>query len=448
VLFFLPCLLATCALPTCATLDAIGITALRRFAPELTGAGISVAQVEVSSPGWQANPAAIGPMLCKMTWTCGSGSATNFPNTLGSESGHANEVGRLFFSAACGVTQFENYEASYFTSVVIPNEVPIIAKIVNQSFTYFARNTRVDQSYDNYASKYNVLFVSGAGNSGWGRSPGTAYNGLSVAAYGGASSVGPATDGRAKPDITVPASATSFSTPLVSAAAALLMQAGVSDIRLLKALLLNGAQKPADWTNSATSPLDQRYGAGVLNVFNSWRQLRGGRQMPEAPITSRRGWALITIAGGIRHGYSFDVDRSRSFTATLVWLRNYGCTNINNLDLLLKTVAGELVSRADSSVDNVEHVHVPNLLPGSYVLEVSSAPEETYAMAFDIASVPPRLTRWTLVGEPEQPYLIESMTDLRAWSPWLTNVTSVKGVFEFAVETDGPIRFFRAIELP
>ena len=26
-----------------------------------------------------------------------------------------------------------------------------------------------------------------------------------------------------------------------------------------------------------TTPLDARYGAGVLNVFNSWNQLHGGK---------------------------------------------------------------------------------------------------------------------------------------------------------------------------
>ena len=50
-----------------------------------------------------------------------------------------------------------------------------------------------------------------------------------------------------------------------------------ADLRTLKALLLNGAVKPANWTNSSATPLDLRHGAGVVNVFNSWRQLTGGR---------------------------------------------------------------------------------------------------------------------------------------------------------------------------
>ena len=138
--------------------------------------------------------------------------------------------------------------------------------------------------------KYNTLFVSAVNNQYSVSPPGTSYNCIGVGAYGGSSSVGPTLDnGRAKPDIVAPASETSYSTPLVAGAAAVLMQSGLrgdggsdtnsaADIRTVKALLLNGAVKPSDWTNTAPSPLDFHYGAGVLNVFNSYEQLAGGKQ--------------------------------------------------------------------------------------------------------------------------------------------------------------------------
>src|SRR5262249_1545219 len=141
-----------------------------------------------------------------------------------------------------------------------------------------------------YAARYGTLFITGAGNSGSVSSPATCYNGMGVAAYGGNSSIGPTSDGRSKPDITAPASLTSFSTPQVSGAAAVLLQAAnrndagagtaadAGDARTLKALLMNGAEKPSDWAHTATAPLDARYGAGVLNLWNSYRQLRGGKQ--------------------------------------------------------------------------------------------------------------------------------------------------------------------------
>ena len=427
--------------------DPIGLAALKRFAPDLTGCGVHVAQAEASSPGWQANPVAVGVTECQMVWTCGGGSATNFPNSLGSESDHANEVSRLFFSVAPGATRLDNYEASYFIDHIIPNQVPISARIVNQSFAYFARITHIDQQYDNYAAKHHVLFVSGAGNAGWVGSPGTAYNGISVGAFGGSSCVGPATDGRCKPDITAPAGMTSFSTPLVSGAAAVLMQAGATDMRLVKALLLNGALKPADWTNRPTAPLDPRYGAGIVNVFNSWRQFRGGQHAGPV-VRSRRGWDIATIASNEVRQYLMDVPSS-TITATLVWLRNYGCTNIVNLNLKLRSEAGDMVAASTSVLDNVEHLHLPSLPSGRYVIEVSSDAAETYALVFDSGpSSPPRMTPWALSGEPNQRYVIESSFDLRTWSSYVTNQTTEAGEFAFNPTFDAGARFFRAIESP
>ena len=443
------CIIALRVSRAFADTDPIGLVALQRCEPGLTGCGVPVAQVEVSSPGWQANPAAIGHCLAPMAWTCSTGSVTNFPNALGSESGHANEVARHFFGIAPAVGQMENYEVGYFANNIIPNQLPIAAKIVNQSFTYFARNMGVDQRYDNYAARYNVLFVSGAGNDGWVRSPSTAYNSISVGAYGGTSSIGPATDGRSKPDITAPASVTSYSTPQVAGAAALLMQAGATDIRLLKALLLNGAQKPAGWTNSPTCPLDQRYGAGMLNVYNALANFRSGQYSVASVIHARRGWDIGTIGSNEVRQYTIEI-RGSNITATLIWLRNYGCANISDLNLLLRSETGELIAGSTSTLDNVEHLHVSNLTPGRYILEVVSVNgAETYGFAFDCGpGSPPRLKPWALMGEPAQRYLIESSLDLRTWTPWMTNRTSNAGTFDFSPGDTGAKRFFRAIELP
>ena len=135
-----------------------------------------------------------------------------------------------------------------------------------------------------------------------------------------------------------------------------LMQAGLrgdggigndaaADIRTVKALLLNGAIKPADWTNSPSSPLNPLYGAGVLNVFNSYKQLAGGRHgytvsnnVPiggahpptgaSGAVSTLSGWDFNTntsssTVDGVNH-YYFNVTnavRNATFTATatLVW---------------------------------------------------------------------------------------------------------------------------------
>ena len=113
---------------------------------------------------------------------------------------------------------------------------------------------------------------------------------MAVIDLSGTPTVGPTDDGRSKPDITAPGGDTSYSTPYVSGCAAILMQAAArgdggagtqtiaGNIRTMKALLLNGATKPAGWSHTATQPLDLTYGAGEVNVFNSWNELRAGNQ--------------------------------------------------------------------------------------------------------------------------------------------------------------------------
>ncbi len=279
-------------------LDTVGATLLRQVDPTLTGAGVLVAQPEASvAPGaWQVSPSAVGQPVGLFTYWAAGGSANAFPNSLGAESSHADTVGGLFYGSASGlspqVAHVDNYDADFFYTNFITRGAPIQAIIINQSFIFDSTNVQrqADAAYDTFAARQNVLFVSGVGNSGPPSAPATAYNGLGVAAFGGSSSVGPTLDnGRAKPDLTAPAGLTSFSTPLVAGAAAVLAQAATrgdggpgtatqaADIRTLKALLLNGAVKPWDWSHPPASPLDPRYGAGILQVFNAWHELAAGR---------------------------------------------------------------------------------------------------------------------------------------------------------------------------
>jgi len=158
------------------------------------------------------------------TWTSASGTASNFPNSVGLVSSHATSVGFTFYGAAIGVApgvaRVDSYEAGYFIDEVVTLRRPIRAQVINQSFI---TDNPVDVFYDAYAATYNVLFVSGMNNApDTPHSPGTAYNGIGVGnlVASGLSSVGPTTDGRAKPDIVAPdACCTSLSTPQVAGAA-------------------------------------------------------------------------------------------------------------------------------------------------------------------------------------------------------------------------------------
>jgi len=342
------------------------------------------------------------------------------------------------------VSHVDNYDADYFFNQYIANALPISARVVNQSFIFANEDSshlptnqeqQIDSAYDDYALQYGVLFVSGAGNGGTVFPAATCYNGIGVGVYPGSSSLGPTPDGRSKPDLVSPGSgATSFSTPYGSGAAAVMIQAALrgdggadtnsaNDNRTIKALLLNGAVKPADWRNTTTAPLDIRYGAGVLNVFNSWNQLRGGKHAfieattvangsahPPGANTGNEptlsGWDLNSLTNPsasqdeINH-YYFNLTGSNSFTltATLTWLRPHstvlGPSSINDLNLFLyDTANGQLMLSSSSAVDNVEHLFSAALPPGRYDLQVLKNAQsqvttnETYALAFEFFTMP------------------------------------------------------------
>jgi hypothetical protein len=470
------------------TLDQIGVTLLRAVTTNVNGTGVRVAQPEAGFDqvtNWEVNPGTVGRPPGFFTYISANGSTTNFPNSLSSESGHADAVAGIFYGISGGVAtnvaHADNYDANYFVQihsigvslVVSLPSTNINDPVVNQSFVFSGATTgqqqAIDSAYDNYAAQFNTLFVSGIGNGGPVNPPATCYNGIGVGAYGGNSSVGPTPDnGRAKPDITAPASETSFSTPFVAGAAALLIQAGLrgdggdtnsaADIRTIKSLLLNGAIKPVDWTNSNSSPLDARYGAGVLNAFNSYEQLAGGKHgyIVSASVASGgahqptgatgtesvlSGWDFNTNSSslttdGVNH-YYFNVTNNLSgskftATATLVWNRQQNKTGINNLDLFLyDAISSNLVACSTSLVDNVEHIWLPQLPQGRYDLQVwkqggtTVSASEPYALAWEFFSQSLAITNAepnVALSWPVYPdgFLVESTTNLI--SPiWTTN---------------------------
>ncbi len=461
-------------------LDTIGVTLLQTVTTNLNGAGIRVAQPEGGydlGTNWEVNPGTVGQPTNFITYISSAGSTDVFPNSLSSESWHAGAVGGNFYGipggVATNVTHVDNYEANYFINYVVNAGTSIPARVVNQSFTTSTTNNQstYDQNYDWYAARYNTLFVSGIGNGGPVYAPATCYNGLGVGAYGGSSSTGPTpAGGRCKPDITAPAEATSYSTPYVAGAAAVLAEAGLrgdgggdtnaaADIRTVKALLLNGAIKPADWTNGAATPLDARYGAGVLNVFNSYEQLAGQKQTnlvsgsvstgtahPPTGATNTigvlSGWSFTKLTSSILFDavahYYFNVTNNSSgarftATATLAWNRQQNQTAINNLNLFLYNCANSnLAAYSTSLVDNVEHLYATNLAQGRYDLQVwkaggfSVSTAETYALAWEFVSPPLNIatcgTNITLTW-PVYPagFILESTTNLISPIPWVTN---------------------------
>ena len=157
----------------------------------------------------------------------------------------------------------------------------------------------------------------------------------------------------------------------------------------------------------------------MLNLFNSYKQLAGGKHgwnfstniptgAPHPPVATTNfvgalsGWDFNTNSSssssdGVNH-YYFNVTNSAgnaafTATATLVWNRHQNKTNINNLNLFLYNAANSnLVTCSTSLVDNVEHVFVPQLAQGRYDLQVWKAggttvtTSETYALAWEFFS--------------------------------------------------------------
>ncbi len=476
------------------TFDQIGLTQLQSIAPNINGTGVNVAQVEASvssttQNAFEPNPANLSTNA-QFTFIDSSGIASGSYNSADA-SWHAEYVASLFYGGAGAgvapdVSHVYVYAESYYYNTLYAGTAPINSSsgaapsVVNQSFIYpgvtSSTSAYLDQIWDNYAAEYNTLFVTAIGDGqttstttpSYVNAPADMYNGIAVGAFtgiGGTPStwVGPTWDGRSAPDLIAPGSYTSYTAPLVSGSAALLIQAGnadvggnataaaATDIRTVKALLLNGATKIQGWTNSytansgtytynattanATTPLDPRYGSGMVNVYNSYENLAGGEHSYSATtssaissftsntaapaasftgtaITATSGWNLASITATSKsnavENYDFNLPgtsvNSWDLTATLTWNKDYQANGINHLMLFLLNSSGQEVASSTSMLDNLQQINVNSALgmttlaPGQYDLAVEMlggsnliSSSETYALAWnfvDPVSVP------------------------------------------------------------
>jgi hypothetical protein len=364
-------------------------------------------------------------------------------------------------------------------------------KVINQSFVdtnsstnpvssavFTAWVAQVAAAYDQFTNSNKTIFISAVGDGTTASTtppsqinpPATAYNSIAVGAYPYSSTstgLGPTSDGRSKPDIVANGAATSYSAPIVSGAAAAMVQAGnqadgyvsgdgfanqaayttaATDERTVKALLLNGAVKPAGWTNSytvtngtytyqgvaanATTPLDPRYGAGIVNLGNAYATLAAGRTAAStAPISQTTGWDFSTISSGSNNAadYVFNLssaNQAYDLTGTLVWNAQVQAVTLasavtynetlNNLDLILLNAAGSQVASSESAVDNVQQIYTLGLTPGTYTLEVVdkggaavwASTSDPYAIAYNFQPVPePAAVVLLLLGLASMPML-------------------------------------------
>jgi hypothetical protein len=227
--------------------------------------------------------------------------------------------------------------------------------------------------------------------------------------------------------------------------------------------------------------LDTRYGAGVVNVFNSWKELRGGKVAPiestsvlsgmahppgnnSANLESLVGWDFRAISNDaahdqVNHYYINVLAGGMTLTATLVWNRQAGQAAINGLDLFLyNTANGNVVAASLSTVDNVEHIYIPRLPTGRYDLQVVKnglakwvTVSESYALAIETFALPLSISKAganATITWPLSPtgFTLESTASLNppiSWTAVTNPVSIVNNSNQMTVNASSGQRFFR-----
>ncbi len=408
------------------SVEGTGLAELRRRLGELapTGAGVTLAAVEAGVPAWV--PDARRTNLAHLAIEALP------PSELSSL--HASLVLEHLCGAegmARGATRVLAYEASHWLALGFLNgtgptaPATTAAKVLNHSWIGSCERANVVLRKLDAAIDAQGLVVCVGVNNGPGPLDAPllahSFNAIVCGRADGEHRSGPtrlACDrpGREKPDLVAPAEATSFATPLVAGACALLVetartrfpgQADAERPELLKAVLMAGAAHRPEWSNSAASsgalrgsttrPLDAVFGADTLDVDSAHWILSGGEQEGAseaelAPQVSSQGWELAHLATQSSRFWRLRVDaRAQQLSVVAAWNRQafgqYSAWGMPNLDLELwrlgadgarESLVGEGARGrfeggnvlSASTIDNVEHLFVRGLEPGEYVLEL------------------------------------------------------------------------------
>ena len=441
------------------------------------GSGVRVSQIEApvqvgDDLAWMPNPS--HPQFSGKTITDESGA------TPGVFSSHANGVGGRFYgntnSIAPGIVNIASYLADHWLGAGLlrtssgnpgPQAQPdsSSSRIGNHSWIGDGETFNVE-----ILSRLDWLvdrdeFIHFAGYTGSASRPllSSAYNVITVnrtdaiTTTGSANAGGIYTSGRTTPDIVTPAPNASEATPKTASAAALLisaahdspalstdpMQTSVTNrngdtifnaerTEVIKAALMAGAVRRTSNTSSIdiidyrTDPndrtsngLDRRFGAGQLNIYNSYQIISAGEQNSneDAPGNSGMigavGFDYDPAFGGsggsnsqATYFFSTSADTVR-LQASLVWnIEIDGGTTfnfdqaatLNDLDLFLFDVTEPsdwvLISSSESISDNTENLWLLLDPEKEYALQVSpgsgqSAFDWDYALAWQIIPITP-----------------------------------------------------------
>ena len=389
-------------------------------------------------------------------------------------SGHATSVGLNFFgnnqSMTPGIKNIEVYLAAHWLGPGFLRSdrgvkpLTSSSRVSNHSWVASTRNinSSVLRRIDWVISTDDSTQVVGPCRPG---QPllGSAYNVIAVGQASGENGKGTAsvdkhyTPDRTCPQIIAPRRTASAAAPVVASAAALLIELGHNTPALstdpvsrstsnrngdtiynaersevIKAALMAGADRMAQNTvtidnrpvyitdyrieleNRAVNGLDKRYGAGQLNIDNSYRIISAGEQnsredLPESGGNiAVRGFDYDPEFGGkegsnTKASYYFKVNsESQNLWASLVWNTRIvggegpyftGTAMLYDLDLVLYDITGKgkqiIVASSQSKSDNTENLWVKLKKNHRYLLQVKRSTKQTafkwdYALAWRV----------------------------------------------------------------
>jgi hypothetical protein len=244
-------------------------------------------------------------------------------------------------------------------------------------------------------------------------------------------------------DIAYGLGGTSFASPIVAGGAALVVDAGKQlfssdpsaiDGRVIKAVLMNSATKPAGWNNGQTvvngvittsQALDYAYGAGEINLTQGYTQYTGGTtdvlpQLTDFGSTSVQpiGWLLGNISHQdgetVTEDYNIatPLPAGDQMTATLDWFDTNtadGYGTLDDLDLSIYLTSGvaqpELIAESDALYDSLQHLYFTLPVSGTYDIEVS---ESNYVYNLDGTTSTEFGLAWSVVPEPASIAIVAS----------------------------------------
>ena len=448
------------------------------------GSGVDVTQVEADATNDDPNVIInYSPDPANSQFT--GKSIIDVTATSTTYSGHASGVGQTFYgntsSVAPGIFNIESYEAvDWLTAGFLraaqtgpgPKSQPIFvsSRIANHSWVGDSSdntlNADILRRVDWVIGRDEFIQIVGTNNGSATRTwLSGAYNTISVGRTDGGHATGTIgvdgvyTANRTRPDIVAPAGTTSSATPMVASATALLVETGhgnpglSTDLvsttntnrngdtiynaersELIKAALMAGAERATsnttaaditdyrvDIANQSDNGLDSRFGAGQLNVFNSYHIVAAGEQnsIDDAASTGgligNSGFDYDPSFGGANgsnsestYFFSTDIDAVR-LVASLVWSIHIDGGSTNNfndaatlfdLDLFLYDITGaasvgdwQLLGSSDSLWENTENLWMLLTSNRDYAIQVRPASgqaafEWDYALAWQINPVP------------------------------------------------------------